>query len=69
MTPPLPPPSGMSTTEVFQVIQADKRADGVDGLVGMEADAALGGAAGVVVLDAEALEGLVASRRPSGRGC
>ncbi len=36
-----------------------QRPDGVDGLIGMEADAALGRAAGVVVLHAEALEGLV----------
>ncbi len=35
-----------------------QRADGVDGLVGMEADSALAGSLGVVVLDAESLKHL-----------
>ena len=57
--PPLPPPSGISTTAVFQVIQAAKRPHGVNGLVWVKADAALGRPTRIVILHAKALEGLI----------
>ena len=54
-TPPLAPPNGMPMSEHFHVIHIDERLDLVEGDVGVVADAALGRAAGDVVLDAKAL--------------
>ena len=46
----------MSTTAHFQVIHIGERAHGVERLLRVEADTALAGTAGVVVLHAEAAE-------------
>ena len=56
MMPPLPPPSGISATAHFQVIQVASARTVSMVSFAVEADAALIGAAGVVVLDAVALE-------------
>ena len=60
-TPPLAPPSGMSTTEHFQVIHIARARTVSTVSCGMEADPPLGGAAGIVVLDAETAEDLHAA--------
>ena len=58
MTPPLPPPYGMSTTAHFQVIHIASGADLVQGHVLVIANAALGRSAAEVVLHAVAGEDL-----------
>ena len=64
ITPPLPPPSGMSTTEHFQVIHVAS-ARTVSRSLRVKADAALARAARVVVLNAESAKYLDVCRRPS----
>ena len=56
--PPLPPPRGRSIDGCLPRHPGGQGADGVDGLVGVEADATLRRPTCVVVLDAEAVEDL-----------
>ena len=56
LTPPLAPPNGTPAIAVFQVIIEASDADLVDVDLGVEADPALVGAAGAVVLDPVAVE-------------